>query len=151
MKKHSRPSFKTLSRHPKKLSVARESLLEPVTLDFDKIPPEFQDTLLSQTVCLNQLPIAVRVTESFLAKGSPITLKRGTLLLLCFVVRVPVVRAAIDKYTEYRLPLHSTQVFEKLPLGKLHHNLQDASNNGERLLCNFWNQVLGDKKKGFRL
>ena len=119
MKRLSRPSFKSFSRHPKRLSVmAVDTLPKPVTVNFDKLPPELRLTLLSQAVCMNQLPIAIRVTESFLAKGSPITTRKGTLLLLCFVVEVPVVHAVVDKDVEYRLPLHATQLYEKLPLGK---------------------------------
>ena len=87
-------------------------------LSLEKVPLEHRSSTLTRLVCSNALPIAIRVTKGFSAKGCPVTLKRGEVLLLCFVVEKPMVYATLGKNMDYRLPIYAKQLYEKLPLGR---------------------------------
>ena len=125
MKKRQRSSFRYstgLHQRPDP-SVRIPPCPKPVDLNLEKVPLEHRSSMLSRAVCLKQLPIAIRLTRGFGAKGSPVTLKSGELLLLCFVVEMPMVYGTLGKNTNYRLPIHAKQLYEKLPLGKFQSKL----------------------------
>lgn len=90
---------------------------KPVCLSFSDLPTDERTCLLAHVVCASTLPISVRISKNFAAKDAAIALKSGEILLLCFVIKLEHVHATVRK-TEYRLPLHCTQLFEPLPIGE---------------------------------
>ena len=92
---------------------------KPVCLNISRIQAQDHRSLLASTLSQHTLPISIRLTKNFISKGSPVALKNGQVLLLCFVVEVPTVLASYEgSRDQYRLPLYANQRYERLPDGK---------------------------------
>ena len=90
----------------------------PVCLNITKTQAQNHNSLLANTLSQQSLPISVRITKKFVTKGSPIALKNGQVLLLCFVVEVPTVLASYEGgRDQIRLPLYAMQRYERMPDG----------------------------------
>ncbi|XP_063952227.1 uncharacterized protein LOC129256027 [Lytechinus pictus] len=104
---------------------------KPVCLNFSDLPVEERRSYLSRFISKTTLPTCIRITKNFTSsKDAAIAFKSDEILLLCFVVKVEVVHATVGK-TEYRLPLHCTQLLEPLPIEPL---LDDKSYKGTKAL-----------------
>ena len=68
---------------------SRENDPTQVIVNFDKIPPDERKSILCHMVCQQTLPIAIRMTKSYVPRGSQPVLKKGELLLL---LEIPMLR-----------------------------------------------------------